>query len=1852
MSVESNLGINLYALVDTSQASKTLNEFVKGKKGEQSRKVILDLDIETQKAMDALNSKVVKQVDDSMQRISTKIKTGFSGIFNGKELEGLTKVSEKFSDIFGKIQERTTIINSEGKAVTSSLKTIKEGVVNVTTSTEKALSKVGETDAIITTVTNTLTDTAGKTHIVTETTKEWIDEEGRLNTEISKTDEKGNELCATYTKMSNDAKKVAKFNKELADSLSKVNQQSVVKDTGKSTIIDKNGVKTITEYVNGVATLRTEISKQNDGLTQLTTTTKVYDAQTNKLISTNKEVSRNYQQEAKDLDELINKTFAAREAQKKLEDALVQTKTTTATRKTTQWGSGDTTEYNALVTTIRMVDKEGKITIKTIEEFTNAEGHLVKQTRTTDENLKKIAEDEQVITEQTNKTTDANKKLGQSFNETAKHTNSLSESLSNAVARLAKYYVASIPIRLFREAIQEAVTAVKEFDNALVEFRKVSDLAGESLTKYVAKLAEMGKLTGSTMTAMVEASTEFKKSGFSEEDSAKLASIAEMYRNIADEEISASDSASFIIAQMKAFNIEADKTEHIIDAVNEVANNFAVSSADIATNLGKMSATMAVSGVTFEQQIGMLTGVTEITRNASAASRGLVMISSRLTQVLDDTSSTGKKLTKIYKNLGIELKDNDGQLRSTYDILSDLAEQWDNLSENEQKYIALTSSGARQQQNFVALMKNFNTVVDATTTAETSAGSAMKENGKVMDSVAKKTEVLKSEFQKLVIGKGGLQDLAKQFLTIGTALLKFANTDVAKAIAVLIALESTLVLVRKAWIALQAASSTNILASAITSLIAGEVTLGQVTKALTAKFIENAIAWASTPMGMISIAVAAIAAAVYATYELSKALEDATEKTIEFANASKQTQNEVDNLKTELDNIAEKLQKIKEQRIQLTDANELENLNKRTKELERQEGSLKRQLALQMALLEEQHKEETEAAKEALKTTTTSKYKTGERVRVTASGRAHSGRKHAHLQVTPTEELKLATEEYKKLESQIKSTNEALKQEEQLNGIESEKYLELAKSVGELEAQKEEAIQRGTEMAEIVQTNTDSLYGQDTATKQLKETNYGLLDEFYKTIGIYDEVEDKINDTTKTEEELEEESEQLEQALDSFAKTTGLSIEDAYSVLQDFADRTGLTLEESVEKIQDFAKELGISERVLIENANALGFTIEEYYKFASALQQTREVISNTSQEIDNLQDALNNAQTALEEYNDKGYLTLDTFQSLMGVSAQYLAALINEEGQLEINQTTLGNLVEQLKIAKVQELAQAAAMEIAANHTQGAATASSNAVQPVASIGNTIADVGNKAATAAGQVASFGTTVAKLSGISYSAMTAEDKKILNYYKDIAKELANIEVNTTKAGNAGASAGKKGAGGAKQAKDATKELNSELEKTKSNYDKVITFITGRIDKRIKAIQKEKESALDAIEAEIKAKEKQKDKALDAIEAQIKALEKEKKAREKYWDEQIDALKKANDERKDALELQEKLDALERAKNTKVKVYKEGQGFVYDVDQTAVAEAQQALDEYLSEKAYEEELERLNALKDAESENFSKRIDALNEYKDKVEASYEKQIEALQAHKEALEKEYDAQIEYYENFKEQFEEMVKAYEDKQTELLATQLTGINFENDNWMTRLDNLAKFVNEYNRLQGQLENGSTDNANTAQLSGGGGLPKGNTTKTTVTNQDTPNKQYSPTYNTKTPQQREYEARVKHIKTHASGVSSIDNDEIAVVGENPNKEIVVGSKLNNGQLMSLNKGDGVVNASSSNTLAGMLNQLGKFGSSGFGSGNGTLNSNINNDSLVINGVTVQGANIKDPQTFVNGLLNLKAEALQRAYKHR
>lgn len=280
---------------------------------------------------------------------------------------------------------------------------------------------------------------------------------------------------------------------------------------------------------------------------------------------------------------------------------------------------------------------------------------------------------------------------------------------------------------------------------------------------------------------MVDAAGEFRKNGFNDQDAATLARTAAMFQNVSDEAISAGDSASFIISQMIAFGIEAENAQSIIDKVNEVANRFSVSSGDLSKALGIVASTSSAMGNSIDQTLGVVTAITEQTRNASKSARAANTIFSRLAQVVDENSDVGQKLTGIYNSLGIALYDSSGQMRSTYDILADLASQWGSLDKNTQQYIAITSAGTNQLNNFLALMNNFDHATQATATSIDSAGSAMKENEAFQESLEYQTNNLKATFQDFannVLDKEVITTVIK----VGDAFLKLANTDIGQLI--------------------------------------------------------------------------------------------------------------------------------------------------------------------------------------------------------------------------------------------------------------------------------------------------------------------------------------------------------------------------------------------------------------------------------------------------------------------------------------------------------------------------------------------------------------------------------------------------------------------------------------------------------------------------------------------------------------------------------------------------------------------------------------------------------------------------------------------------------------------------------------------------------------------------------------------------------------------------------------------------------------------------------------------------------------------------------------------------------------
>lgn len=181
---------------------------------------------------------------------------------------------------------------------------------------------------------------------------------------------------------------------------------------------------------------------------------------------------------------------------------------------------------------------------------------------------------------------------------------------------------------------------------------------------------------------------------------------------------------------------------------------------------------------------------------------------------------------------------------------------------------------------------------------------------------------------------------------------------------------------------------------------------------------------------------------------------------------------------------------------------------------------------------------------------------------------------------------------------------------------------------------------------------------------------------------------------------------------------------------------------------------------------------------------------------------------------------------------------------------------------------------------------------------------------------------------------------------------------------------------------ATKDNSKALEENKKALEKQKTAL----EKQKTALEKESnklkiygQAAIDEIEKREKALNKEKEAQDKAFEAEIEALNKKKTA-----------LQKANDEEDRAIKLAELKDALEKAKaNRTVRIYNKNQGFIWAADQEAVNEAQTNLDEQQRDwrnedilQAVDDEIDKINELKDAYDKSIEAQIEDLDKMKEK------------------------------------------------------------------------------------------------------------------------------------------------------------------------------------------------------------------------------------------------------------------------------
>ena len=403
--------------------------------------------------------------------------------------------------------------------------------------------------------------------------------------------------------------------------------------------------------------------------------------------------------------------------------------------------------------------------------------------------------------------------------------------------------------------LRQGIQYIKEIDLALTELKKVTDETEETYDKFLKTAAKTADKVGSTIKDVVSSTADWARLGYSLEQATKFAESTQILMNVS-EFTDVSRATDTLISAVQAFGYTADTSMDVVDLLNTIGNNYAISTADLAQSLTKSSASLVAAGGDLAEAAALTATANKIIQDADSVGTALKTTSLRLrgtdvsvleAEGLDSdgvVTSKSKLQSKIKALSGVDILTDTGAYKSTYEILSEIADVWEDINDMDQAALLELISGKRNSSVIASILQNPAELKAAYEDAMNASGSAAKENEKYLDSIQGKMDQFSNAVQSLWQNLLG-SDVIKGVVEWGTRIVKSLDTvqgkilAIVKAVAILMAYKKVNPL---DWITkfanIKKAVDTNGLKNYILSLL--QVSAAQ--KTVTADTLANTIA--------------------------------------------------------------------------------------------------------------------------------------------------------------------------------------------------------------------------------------------------------------------------------------------------------------------------------------------------------------------------------------------------------------------------------------------------------------------------------------------------------------------------------------------------------------------------------------------------------------------------------------------------------------------------------------------------------------------------------------------------------------------------------------------------------------------------------------------------------------------------------------------------------------------------------------------------------------------------------------------------------------------------------------------------
>jgi TP901 family phage tail tape measure protein len=350
------------------------------------------------------------------------------------------------------------------------------------------------------------------------------------------------------------------------------------------------------------------------------------------------------------------------------------------------------------------------------------------------------------------KLTDAMKKYNAALGEANSGKVDKADSLTSRVVHI--FSLANVLMKATQE-IKKMISTSIELDTAMTQLRVVAQASQSEFDAYGRTVTQTAKDIGASVTDLIDSTTTFARLGYSLDESSELARVSSMIANVGAIDVSETQNA--LTAITKAYDVSASEIESVMDKLVIVGNNFPISVSELAVGLNNAGSALAAAGNSFEQSVALLTAANTTVQNISKSSTGLRTITARIRSTKTELDELGEaietsKYEKVIETLtshNVLLTTANGEYRTTYDILQDIASVWKSLTSMEKAAIAEQLAGNRQQNVFYSIIEQFQEAQNAMRTMDDSEGALQNAYSTFLDSVQAKINRFKATFQDL-----------------------------------------------------------------------------------------------------------------------------------------------------------------------------------------------------------------------------------------------------------------------------------------------------------------------------------------------------------------------------------------------------------------------------------------------------------------------------------------------------------------------------------------------------------------------------------------------------------------------------------------------------------------------------------------------------------------------------------------------------------------------------------------------------------------------------------------------------------------------------------------------------------------------------------------------------------------------------------------------------------------------------------------------------------------------------------------------------------------------------------------------